>query len=75
MGGDPNPTPDKVLELWNKNAHPNYPRLKNLTPTRKAHVKARLAEYPDKAFWIAFIERVNKSKFLRGDGPSNGSTP
>ena len=60
------PTPQKLMELWNRIAHPNLSRVKDLTETRKRHINARLKDNPQKEFWISVFERVNRSPFLTG---------
>jgi hypothetical protein len=69
------PTPEMLVDFWNRSAHPNLPRIKVLTDTRKRHITARLRDNPDKKFWMETIERVNKSQFLRGEGKSRDNGP
>lgn len=71
-GEEKEATPEKLMELWNTKAHPNLPKLKLLTDTRKRHIKARLVDHPGKEFWVGLLEQVNRSKFLRGEVNGNG---
>lgn len=61
------PTPEDLIKLWNKKAHPNLPRVALLTETRKRHAKARLQEHPEQKFWDELINQVNFSPLLRGE--------
>jgi len=66
------PSPEMLVDLWNRLAHPNFPRVKIMTETRRRHIRARLAAHPDKQFWIDTFNQINSSRFLRGEGPSRG---
>ncbi len=66
-GKDHGPTPEDLVDLWNKAAHPNLPRVQLLTEGRKRHARNRLDEYPAQAFWQGLLERINRSPLLRGD--------
>lgn len=61
------PTPEDLFKLWNKEAHPNLPRVQLLTEPRKRQCKSRLLEYPNQDFWEDVMSRVNRSPLLRGD--------
>jgi len=61
------PSPEDLVKLWNKDAHPNLPRVKFLTETRKRHAQARLEANPDQTFWEQVLSKVNLSPLLRGD--------
>lgn len=63
----PKPTPEHLVSLWNNTAHLNLPRVRVLSEAVRAKARARLNEYPEAEFWKGFLERVNRSKFLRGD--------
>lgn len=65
--GTAGPTPQHVVDLWNAQAHANLPRVEILTERRRATLKVRLAEHPEKGFWEALLAKVNASPLLRGD--------
>lgn len=65
------PTPHDLIELWNLKAHPNLPRVRDLTETRKRTIRARLVERPDQNFWIDILTRINQSQFLTGENPNS----
>lgn len=66
------PTPEHLLDLWNKRAHPNLPRATTLTELRKRHVKARLTEHPEFSFWNGLLDRINQSPLLTGQVSGQG---
>jgi hypothetical protein len=55
-----------LMKLWNTAAAPALPRVQLLTKTREAHIKARLASFPEKTFWADLISKVNASDLLTG---------
>lgn len=61
------PTAEDLVKLWNKEAHPNLPRVKFLTEVRKRHANARLQANPEQTFWNDLIIKVNLSPLLRGE--------
>jgi hypothetical protein len=68
--GDENPKAEDLVDLWNKEAHPNLPRVQILTDTRKKHANARLEAHPEQSFWTELLQKINRSPLLRGE---NGS--
>jgi len=70
VGGPPpapeGPTASSLLDLWNRAAHPNLPRAKELNETRKRAATARLKDHPDKKFWLDLMEKINRSPLLTG---------
>lgn len=62
------PTPENLMKLWNSEAHANLPRVKDLTEKRKRHINARLTEFPEHSFWKDILGRINRSRFLTGEG-------
>lgn len=64
---DGKPTAEDLVKLWNKEAHPNLPRVRFLTDVRKRHAQARLETNPDQSFWEQVMSKVNFSPLLRGD--------
>lgn len=60
------PKPEDLIALWNAKAHPNLPRVRDVTETRKRHIRARLSEHPDQAYWEEVLSLVNRSRFLTG---------
>lgn len=65
------PTPQDLIALWNKQAHPIFPRVEILTETRKTHAKCRLQEHPNRGFWEDLVARINRSPHLRGENGRN----
>lgn len=66
--GKGNPSPQNLLDLWEKTAKPlGLPIPKGMTPKRLGKARARLKEHPERPFWDDVMARVQKSKFLQGD--------
>lgn len=59
------PTPDDLAALWNAGTTRPLPRCESLTPKRRRHATARLAEHPFET-WRRIVERVEASGFCRG---------
>jgi hypothetical protein len=57
--------PEALRTAWNTHA-PNLIPCHALTPTRFRLARARLAERPAIAEWVAVFQRMNASSFLRG---------
>lgn len=75
----PPPCPhQQIVELYHE-ILPMCPRVKEMTPARKAHLKARwlgARKRQDLSWWRDFFGYVAKSEFLTGNGPSyNGRKP
>lgn len=62
---DTHPQPEVFVSLWN-NYCGDLPKVRDLTPKRKAAIKARLREKPDPAYWQEVISRIAKSDFCNG---------
>ncbi|MDF1565314.1 MAG: hypothetical protein P1V51_19915 [Deltaproteobacteria bacterium] len=60
-------TARELALLWNEKAVAPLPRIKALTDDRRKKLRTRLSIHPEPAWWEAVIERVNASRFLRGD--------
>ena len=58
--------PDDLLELWNRIAHPNLPRIKGWAGSRKSKVISRALENGGIQFWEETIKKINSSNFLTG---------
>jgi hypothetical protein len=68
--GSDEPTPEiQFFNLWNENCG-ELPQLRSLGNARKSKVKARLRETPDLEIWKAAIQRISKSDFCTGKGPT-----
>jgi uncharacterized protein YdaU (DUF1376 family) len=78
-GEDENPVdeslkPEHVVEKWNETAEMiSRPKVRDLTPERRALVKARIAQYSIDDFVTVFA-KIAGSPFLRGDTRWKGAT-
>lgn len=62
--------PEHVLEAWNATADRiGLPKVIKLTPERRKKLNQRLKEHPIED-WTEAISAIERSKFLRGEGPS-----
>jgi hypothetical protein len=59
---------EELARLWNENRSVAMPQIRELSPTRKAHIRARLGAVPDLERQKAAIIRAAKSDFLNGSG-------
>jgi hypothetical protein len=60
------PSPAKFAEAWNRLTTPPIPRCRDITSTRKKHIRVRLTERP-LTEWEDVIRRIQASAFCRGD--------
>jgi len=58
--------PDEIIEIWNRYADADLPRVEFLNDSRIRHIKARFKALPQKEDWVNLIELVNSSDFLSG---------
>ena len=66
--------PEHVVEKWNEIAQAmGKPRVRDLTPTRRQLIKARIAQYQLEDF-VGVFDRIQRSAFLRGDKGWTGCT-
>lgn len=66
-GDAPALKPEHIFEKWNGLADRiGKPKVRDLTPERRALLKARIAQYPIDDF-IAVFDAIERSAFLRGD--------
>ena len=66
--------PEHIFEKWNDLAErTGKPKVRDLTPERRALLKARIAQYPIEDF-VTVFEAVERSAFLRGDTGWRGCT-
>jgi 5-methylcytosine-specific restriction endonuclease McrA len=64
----PSPTPENLLELYNRTAkEAGLPIPNCLTSKRRDKARLRLKEHPQKEFWIDVMGKIKASKFLVGD--------
>lgn len=67
---DPEPAiqPAELQALWNKSAHPDLPRWRDLTKKRQALARARLRErsIDGPGGWREVVARISASSFCRG---------
>lgn len=66
---DSQPTPERVVELWNESTSGSLPRVVELSKQRKSHVRARIRKDRDEPWWSQYFARIAASSFCRGDGP------
>jgi len=65
----------KIVDLYHSICC-SLPRIKGLSESRKAQLRARWKEYPNFEFWESFFQRVELSDFLAGRvTPTNGRKP
>lgn len=57
----------QLAQLWNENAPPECPRVREVTGKRRKHADARWSEKPDREYWLAVLAKVRESAFLRGE--------
>lgn len=70
---DKNPvSPNRLFGLYNQLCHQNQgmPKAEKLSKGRQAICRARIEEYPDESFWLAYFERAGRSEFLHGRAES-----
>jgi hypothetical protein len=60
-------TPKELVEIWNQQAAPDFPRVLELTVNREFDARSLLERYPDPGFWTDAIQRMNRSPFWRGE--------
>jgi hypothetical protein len=66
--------PKDVVEVWNEVAVKlGKPKVRDLTPERRALLKARMAQYKLEDF-VAVFNSIERSPFLRGDNGWRGCT-
>lgn len=66
--------PEHVVEEWNRTAsRMGKPRVRDLTPSRRQLVRARIAQY-DLDDFVNVFGRIESSPFLRGDRQWQGCT-
>lgn len=66
--------PEHIFEKWNELAvRTGKPKVRDLTPERRALLKARIAQYSIDDF-IAVLAAIEASPFLRGDKQWRGAT-
>jgi hypothetical protein len=59
--------PEHIFEKWNELAERiGKPKVRDLTPERRALLKCRIAQYPIEDF-VAVFAAIEASAFLRGD--------
>lgn len=57
---------EDFVELWNTRTLPPIARCRELTSSRRRHVKARITERP-LSEWADIFERIQRSAFCRGE--------
>jgi hypothetical protein len=57
---------EQFAEAWNRLTEASVPRCRDLTSTRKRHIRARLTERP-LTEWEQIISRIQASAFCRGE--------
>ncbi len=68
--------PSDLAALWNANAAPDLPRASKVAGERLRAAAARAKENPDPAFWLAAIQRINRSPGCLGKAPGkDGQKP
>ncbi len=67
--GKPPPTTTALMELWNTKANGSLARCRGVQGQRADRAKARLKEQPELAWWAEVLERINASRFCRGETP------
>jgi len=66
--------PEHIFERWNETAASlGKPKVRDLTPERRQHLKARIAQYALDDFLTVF-GKIERSRFLRGDTGWRGCT-
>jgi len=68
----PWPSPEKLVELYNKLTPDECPAVSTLSPARRAKAKQYLQTCPAQQFWEQVFDRVHHSRFLRGEQNKNG---
>jgi hypothetical protein len=61
-------SPAQVVELWNSTVDKKLPHVRELTPKREKHLRARLRPDRDLRWWSTLFARVLASSFLTGAG-------
>lgn len=66
--------PEDLAALWNDRAHPNLPRVSEVTGKRLEKARSRLKEHPERSWWIEVILAGNASPHCRGESqPMRGA--
>lgn len=60
------PSPEKLVELYNRLTPDECPAVTTLSPGRRQKAKQYLATFPKQQFWEQVFERTHHSKYLRG---------
>jgi hypothetical protein len=66
LGADAPPSPTDLMGLWNTLTTPPIPKCRALSKMRSLRARCRLAERP-LAEWREVVERINASRFCRGE--------
>jgi len=59
-----------LVKIWNENCK-NLPKVISISSKRKKHIKARMSETKDMAYWAKVVRRLAASRFCNGDN-NNG---
>ncbi len=66
------PSPEKLVELYNKLTPDDCAAVQTLSPARRAKAEEYLKIFPKQEFWEQVFDRVHHSRFLRGMQNKNG---
>ena len=56
----------RVIDLWNTHKPVNLAKVRAIDAARLRKIKARLAQFPEDADWIAAIKNISDSEFYSG---------
>jgi hypothetical protein len=56
-----------LVDLWNRLAHKDLPRVRGCGKSRSDALKARWREHPDEQYWTEVIAKINASPFCLGE--------